>query len=385
MRVAAPFAGTLQQLAVARGGQVAAGAAAVRARARERTRRRVARPSSNCRRRRRGSPICRPASARPKSRPSPSNCARRSRRATWRSPTCVGRSRWPSPDSSAAPRSTMRAPRSSARRRASRSCRRWSRPPSCRGVPTRSAPRRPMPRRRATRSLRPTGSSASAPSPRRSRRQVSDTYFVVGDWVPAGGVVIEPPAAGEREDPVLRSRAADRSDQARAERALRVRWLRRAQAGDDQLHRRSRRVHAAVHLLEGEPLQVRLPRRGASPTRRTPRGSIPASRWTSGCRSKVGESRDAGEATTAPASAPDVVIDVRGLNKHFGDNHVVKDLVAQRARAARSSASWAPTAAARRRRSACSAGCSRRTAARARASATTSCARPRRSSATSAT
>ena len=27
-----------------------------------------------------------------------------------------------------------------------------------------------------------------------------------------------------------------------------------------------------------------------------------------------------------PAHAPEVVIDVRGLNKHFGDNHAVRDL-----------------------------------------------------------
>ena len=36
---------------------------------------------------------------------------------------------------------------------------------------------------------------------------VSDTYFVVGDWVPAGAVVGEPVASGQRQDPVLLSRS----------------------------------------------------------------------------------------------------------------------------------------------------------------------------------
>jgi HlyD family secretion protein len=57
-------------------------------------------------------------------------------------------------------------------------------------------------------------------------------------------------------------------------------------------------------------------------------------------------------------------IDVRGLNKHFGAKHVVKDFTAG-ARAARSWDSSDPTAAARRPRSACCAACSRPDAAEA--------------------
>ena len=65
-------------------------------------------------------------------------------------------------------------------------------------------------------------------------------------------------------------------------------------------------------------------------------------------------------------------IDVAGLTKRFGGRTVVDHFVDPRADAARSTASSAPTAAARPRPSACCAACSRPMRARAPASATTS-------------
>ena len=56
-------------------------------------------------------------------------------------------------------------------------------------------------------------------------------------------------------------------------------------------------------------------------------------------------------------TATDLVIDVRGLTKSFGGRAVVDDFAHAASRAGRSAASSAPTAAARRRPSACSAAC----------------------------
>ena len=84
------------------------------------------------------------------------------------------------------------------------------------------------------------------------------------------------------------------------------------------------------------------------------------------------------------AAHSDVVIDVRGLNKHFGDNHAVRDL-ALTVRRGRSSAFWVPTEAARRTSIRMLCGLLTPDSGEERAWATTFSARPSRSSATSAT
>jgi ABC-2 type transport system ATP-binding protein len=66
----------------------------------------------------------------------------------------------------------------------------------------------------------------------------------------------------------------------------------------------------------------------------------------------------------------DLAIDVHGLNKSFGDKHVVHDLSLQ-VEHGQILGFLGRTAAARRRRSACCAGCCGPTQAAARASATT--------------
>ena len=88
MRVAAPFAGTLQQLAVARGGQVAVGAPLFALeRENEVAARRQAEQQLQAARGASRQSADRQA-RRPKSRPSPSSCARRSPRAICPRPTC---------------------------------------------------------------------------------------------------------------------------------------------------------------------------------------------------------------------------------------------------------------------------------------------------------
>ncbi len=146
---------------------------------------------------------------------------------------------------------------------------------------------------------------------------VHDTYYVVGDWVPAGSPVASVLPPGQRQGALLRPR--DRcSGACSAGRASRValRRLRGARRGDDRVHRRSRGVHAAGALLEGQPREARLSRRSeAGPGGRAEAASRPAGR------------RDACPAPEcAAADAADIVIDVRGLNKSFGNHHVVKDL-----------------------------------------------------------
>jgi multidrug resistance efflux pump len=89
---------------------------------------------------------------------------------------------------------------------------------------------------------------------------VHDTYFVVGDWVPAGSPVasVLPPANIKvrfyAPEPLLGSLKWDR-------RHGQLRRLRCAVYGDDPVHCRSRGIHAAGPLLQGEPSEARLPRR----------------------------------------------------------------------------------------------------------------------------
>src|SRR5262249_19552501 len=92
---------------------------------------------------------------------------------------------------------------------------------------------------------------------------------------------------------------------------------------DDFLHRRSGGVHSARALLEGQSHQARVP--GRSET--VGRGGGTAQSGPAGGRDPaeaVGRFRHQAEMTSEPGN--DVVIDVRGLNKHFGENHAVKDL-----------------------------------------------------------
>jgi HlyD family secretion protein len=84
---------------------------------------------------------------------------------------------------------------------------------------------------------------------------VSDTYYVVGDWVPAGGVV-----AACCPHVKIRFFVPKRAgtDQAGANRQFQLRRLRRPMSATVRLHLRPRRIHAAGAVLEGESRQARL-------------------------------------------------------------------------------------------------------------------------------
>ena len=95
-----------------------------------------------------------------------------------------------------------------------------------------------------------------------------------------------------------------------------LRRLRRAVRGDDRVHRRSRGVHAAGALLQGEPREARLSRRSEAG----------AGRCRQAASGPAGRRDVAGVVSAAAPMAGEIVIDVRGLNKSFGRHHVVKDL-----------------------------------------------------------
>src|SRR5450631_355052 len=90
-----------------------------------------------------------------------------------------------------------------------------------------------------------------------------------------------------------------------------MRRLRWADTGNDHVHFGSRRIHAACALFEGESREAGLSGRGET---------------RAGCRGAAQSGSTRGRHARAMTTTGDVVIDVRGLNKHFGANHAVIDL-----------------------------------------------------------
>src|SRR6185503_19650715 len=124
---------------------------------------------------------------------------------------------------------------------------------------------------------------------------------------PAGCV---DPAARKRQGALLRARGGARHAQARTVGADLVRRVRSAAARNAELRLDAGRIRPAQPLQQGIARQAGLPRRSA------PRRSLHAASWPAG-------RRKGGEMSAALA------IDVRGLNKSFGDKHVVRDLSLQ--------------------------------------------------------
>src|SRR5690606_34642930 len=124
-----------------------------------------------------------------------------------------------------------------------------------------------------------------------------------------------PAAARQRQAALFRARdGAGRAASRRpGQRALRC--LRRGGARRHHLCVRTGRIHASGHLQPRQPRQAGLHDRGAPGA--AGRGAA-----------APGPARRGRAAMSRPDSA-ELVIDVHGLNKHFGDKHVVNDVSLQ--------------------------------------------------------
>ncbi len=182
---------------------------------------------------------------------------------------------------------------------------------------------------------------------------VQDTFFVEGEWVPAGTPVVVAAAAGQREGALLRARNR-RSASLQPGQGVEIRCdgCPAADRRQGELRLDAGGVHAAGDLQQGVARQARVPGRGAARRRRRAACSP-------------------GQPVDVTAEVSELAIDVRGLNKSLRRQARGEGFLAAGARAARSTASSARTAAARPPRSACCAACSSPTPARAPASATT--------------
>ncbi|MBK8163153.1 MAG: ABC transporter ATP-binding protein [Gammaproteobacteria bacterium] len=123
----------------------------------------------------------------------------------------------------------------------------------------------------------------------------------------AGG---QPAAARQRQAAILRARAGGRRPARGAENQGDVRRLRRRARGRNQLCLARRRVHTAGDLQSRGAREAGVHDRGAAESGRC---RAPEARPAGGCQ---------------PVNDA-LAIDVRGLNKHFGDKHVVKDFSLQ--------------------------------------------------------
>src|SRR3954464_636924 len=126
------------------------------------------------------------------------------------------------------------------------------------------------------------------------------------------------PASGQPESALLRQPSHAAQAQVRRPRLHPLRRLRPRYHRKDQLHLPHVGIHAAGDLQHGRALQARVPDRSAAGAAGAPaRG--PAGQRLSG----------AGTVTSAPATAPEIAIDVHGLTKSFGGRTVVRNLSLQ--------------------------------------------------------
>ena len=139
---------------------------------------------------------------------------------------------------------------------------------------------------------------------------VYDTYFRVGESVPAGSPVASLLPPGNLKVRFF----VPETDRRRASSATaRHHHLRRLPVADrrrDLVHFAAGRIHAAGHLqprLEGE-------------------AGVPGRSAARGRRRHPPAPRAAGGGCREPPVTAAAAIDVHGLNKHFGDKHVVRDL-----------------------------------------------------------
>jgi hypothetical protein len=136
---------------------------------------------------------------------------------------------------------------------------------------------------------------------------VYDVPFRPGEWVPAGSTVVRMlPAANVKVRFYVPETVVGALKNGQAV------HIRCDGCGHTYLERS--RVHATGHLQQRDTPQARVPDRGTS----GPRRSTEAAPWPA-CR---GHAIMNGE----------LAIDVHGLNKRFGDKHVVNDLTMQVAR-----------------------------------------------------
>src|SRR5581483_3743987 len=139
----------------------------------------------------------------------------------------------------------------------------------------------------------------------------------VGAGGTAGG---EPAPAGQYQSALLRSRNHGGEPRCRTAGLGALRRLCGADPGDGQLHLAATRVHAARELRRARAGQVGVPDRSASRAKR-----CDATQARPAGRREVAVS----ETRSEQSEQPPLVIDVRGLNKHFGSKHVVKDFSLQ--------------------------------------------------------
>ena len=142
-------------------------------------------------------------------------------------------------------------------------------------------------------------------------RQVSFTtpYYNAGDFVPAGSPVVSILPPGQRQGALLRVRADARTHCTRHVGEARLRRLRRADSGDGRL-----RVATAPNTRRRYSIRRKTAASSCSWSRR--------GRAADAAKLQTGQPVDVDAAVNAraplPTRAPDAVIDVRGLNKHFG-------------------------------------------------------------------
>ena len=191
--------------------------------------------------------------------------------------------------------------------------------------------------------------------------RVADVMARPGETMAAGTPVVSlAAAAGEYLRPLLRAGGRARANPPRRCRALRLRRPRRRSHRHGLVHRAAGRVHATRHLQRILAREAGLPHRGTSASRAggaAQPGSAGGSAAVRGWRRRgrwCGFGRQVVREVGAGVGADAPVIDVRGLKKSYGARKVVDGLDLS-VGAGEICGFLAPMAAARRRRSGCSA------------------------------
>ena len=241
--------------------------------------------------------------------------------------------------SSAAPRSTMRERRSSATKRT------W---PSCEAsVADAKLPARTDEIRAAEADARAAREALAQTDWRLAQRAIAapaaglvhDTYYVVGDWVPAGSPVVSllPPANVKVRffvpEPVLGRLKPGQQvtlacDGCGAPIAATIDFISDAPSSRRRCSTRRRTARSSSSWSRRRPAPADAAQAQSRPAGRRDAAAAPHER----CRAAPSANwSPRGSAAARPmwpkrGGPRDVVIDVRGLNKHFGTNHVVRDL-----------------------------------------------------------
>ena len=140
---------------------------------------------------------------------------------------------------------------------------------------------------------------------------VFDTMYREGEWVQAGSPVVRLLPPGNIKVRFFVPRNRRRHTVHREKRRPPLRRLPGGYPGEGDLYLDGIGIYPPGHLQQRDPVQAGLHDRGASFRRQSPRPSPRPTRRGKG------------------ALSDGYAIDVKGLNKHFGDKHVVKDVSLQ--------------------------------------------------------